>query len=125
MAGGARALLRASAAAVMLLAAAPAEAQGARVLGRVTDGVGNAIPAATVTLVPADSGAAPRTATSGATGGFQFDDVPPGDYTVRAERPGYRPREARVRIRPGEVETPVVRLPRGRGGADAEAGAAG
>ena len=100
--------------AMVILAAAAAHAQATRVLGRVTDGVGNAIAGATVTLVAEDGTQAERAVTSGASGGFQFDDVPPGTWVVRAERPGFAPRQARVRVRPGRVVTTVVRLPRAR-----------
>jgi hypothetical protein len=83
-------------------------AQDARVLGRVTDGVGNPVASAAITLV-AEGGAA-QTTVSGATGGFQFQAVAPGTYTLRAERGGYGPREQRITVRAGRVVTPVVRL---------------
>ena len=84
-------------------------AQDARVLGRVTDGVGNPVAQATVTLVRED-GAAARETTSGQSGGFQFESVAPGTYTLRAVRDGYAVREQRITVRPGRVVTPVVRL---------------
>jgi protocatechuate 3,4-dioxygenase beta subunit len=84
-------------------------AQDARVLGRVTDGVGNPVAHATVTLVD-EGGAASRAATSGASGGFQFEGVAPGTYTLRAAREGFAVREQRITVRPGRVVTPVVRL---------------
>jgi hypothetical protein len=83
-------------------------AQDARVLGRVTDGVGNPVANAAITLV-ADGGAAQSTV-SGATGGFQFQAVPAGTYTLRAQRDGYGVREQRITVRAGRVVTPVVRL---------------
>jgi hypothetical protein len=85
-------------------------AQEARVLGRVTDGVGNGLAEARVTLVPDDSGSARQETVSGRSGGFQFDVVAPGTYTLRAERDGYTVREQRITVRPGRVVTPVVRL---------------
>jgi hypothetical protein len=84
-------------------------AQDARVLGRVTDGVGNPVAHATVTLV-GESGAAAQATTSGPSGGFQFQGVAPGTYTLRAEREGFAVREQRVTVRAGRVVTPVVRL---------------
>jgi protocatechuate 3,4-dioxygenase beta subunit len=84
-------------------------AQDARVLGRVTDGVGNPVAQATVTLV-GEGGAAARATTSGASGGFQFSGVAPGTYTLRAVRQGFAVREQRVTVRAGRVATPVVRL---------------
>lgn len=101
------------AAAVALLLAWPAAAQDGRVLGRVTDGAGNAIAGAVVTM--ADSGGAPRTTATGSTGGFQFDGVPAGEYTLRVAGEGFAPRERRVVVRPGRPTTTVVRLTRGRG----------
>ncbi len=85
-------------------------AQDARVLGRVTDGVGNPVPNAAVTLVADRGGAAAQTAVSGPTGGFQFQAVAPGTYTLRAARDGFAAREQRITVRPGRVVTPVVRL---------------
>jgi protocatechuate 3,4-dioxygenase beta subunit len=84
-------------------------AQDARVLGRVTDGVGNPVAQASVTLV-GENGAAAQATTSGASGGFQFQGVAPGTYTLRAEREGFAVREQRVTVRAGRVATPVVRL---------------
>ena len=87
-----------------------AAAQDARVLGRVTDGLGNPVADAAVTLAADSGGTAARRAVSGRTGGFQFQAVPPGTYTLRAERAGYAVREQRITVRPGRVVTPVVRL---------------
>lgn len=84
-------------------------AQDARVLGRVTDGVGNPVAQATVTLM-GEGGAAVQATTSGASGGFQFSRVAPGTYTLRAVRAGFAVREQRVTVRAGRVATPVVRL---------------
>lgn len=85
-------------------------AQDARVLGRVTDGVGNPVANAAVTLVADGGGAAAQSTVSGQTGGFQFQAVPPGTYTLRAQRDGYGVREQRITVRAGRVVTPVVRL---------------
>jgi hypothetical protein len=84
-------------------------AQDARVLGRVTDGIGNPVAQATLTLVR-DDGSASQSATSGQGGGFQFQGVAPGTYTLRAVHDGYAVREQRITVRPGRVVTPVVRL---------------
>jgi protocatechuate 3,4-dioxygenase beta subunit len=84
-------------------------AQDARVLGRVTDGVGNPVAQASVTLV-GENGAAAQATTSGPSGGFQFQAVAPGTYTLRAVREGFAVREQRITVRAGRVATPVVRL---------------
>jgi protocatechuate 3,4-dioxygenase beta subunit len=94
----------------LLVLARPAAAQAGRVLGRVTDGIGNPVAHAQVTLVAADSARAARTAVTGETGGFEFGAVPPGRYTVRAAAPGFRDRELRVELQPAEVETVIARL---------------
>jgi hypothetical protein len=87
-----------------------AAAQAGRVIGRVTDGAGNAVADAKVALV-AENGAAPmRADTTGETGGFEFARVTPGTYTLRVERAGYRVRELRVDLAPDEMETLIARL---------------
>ena len=89
----------------------PAAAQNGRVIGRVTDGVGNAVPAAQVVLVAHDSGTAARKeTTTGETGGFEFARLTPGRYTVRVERAGYRAREMQVHLPPDGRETLIARL---------------
>jgi protocatechuate 3,4-dioxygenase beta subunit len=91
-----------------------AAAQAGRVIGRVTDGVGNAVRDARVVLVAADSSAESsagvRRETTGETGGFEFARVDPGSYTLRVERAGYRRHEVRVDLRPGGRELLVARL---------------
>ncbi len=90
------------------------EQQAARVLGRVTDAVGNPVAEARVTLVP-QGAAAPRHETvSGVTGGFGFAGVQPGTYTLRATRGGFSVGERRVTVRAGQVVSQVVRLQPGR-----------
>ena len=87
-----------------------ATAQHGRVIGRVTDGVGNAVPAAQVVLVAHDSGAARTETVTGETGGFEFARLTPGRYTVRVERAGYRVHELQVQLPPGGRETLIARL---------------
>ncbi|HEY0017905.1 MAG TPA: carboxypeptidase-like regulatory domain-containing protein [Longimicrobium sp.] len=93
----------------MMAGADEGAAQDARVLGRVTDGVGNPVANAAVTLVP-EGGGAGQSAVSGPTGGFQFQAVAPGTYTLRAERGGFAVQEQRITVRAGRVVTPVLRL---------------
>ena len=94
-------------------------AQDARVLGRVTDGVGNPVANAAVTLVP-EGGRGGESTVSGTTGGFQFLAVAPGTYTLRVQRDGFAAQEQRITVRAGRVVTPVLRLTgggrAGRGG---------
>ncbi|HST57379.1 MAG TPA: carboxypeptidase-like regulatory domain-containing protein [Longimicrobium sp.] len=98
----------------VLAGAAPAEGQAARVLGRVTDGVGNPVAEARVTLVAQGAGAATHETVSGPTGGFQFAGVAPGVYTLRATRDGVGVQERRVTVRAGQVVSQIVRLLPGR-----------
>jgi protocatechuate 3,4-dioxygenase beta subunit len=99
----------------LLAFTAPAAAQAGRVIGRVTDLAGNPVAHAQVALVPADSGAARRTAVTGETGGFDFASVPPGRYTLHASAPGFRERQLRVELRPDGRETVIARLRTQRG----------
>jgi len=41
-----------------------------------------------------------RTLTTDSTGGYQFDNLPPGEYIATASKPGYEPHEFRVTIHP-------------------------
>ncbi|HEX6042778.1 carboxypeptidase-like regulatory domain-containing protein [Longimicrobium sp.] len=103
---------------LVLGGAGPLWGQDARVLGRVTDGVGNPVAEARVTLVPQGAAEGARETVSGNTGGFQFAGVAPGTYTLRATRDGYTVQERRVTVRPGQVTSQVVRLQRGRAARD-------
>lgn len=111
---GAPALLLAGA----LLAGEPVAAQGAaaepaRVVGRVTDGVGNPVKGATLELV-ADADGTRATASSGETGGFEFPRVRAGTYTLRTARAGFTEGSTKVTVAPGERRTVIARLRPGR-----------
>jgi hypothetical protein len=56
--------------------------------GNVTDAQGAAIPATAVTLTSKDTGATRKVLTD-AQGVYQFQQVAPGLYTVKAEKPGF------------------------------------
>ncbi|MFN9896990.1 MAG: carboxypeptidase-like regulatory domain-containing protein, partial [Acidobacteriota bacterium] len=56
--------------------------------GTVTDSQGGAIPATAVSLISKDTGAT-RKVLADDQGGYQFLQVPPGAYTVKAEKPGF------------------------------------
>jgi hypothetical protein len=87
----------------------PLAGQDARVLGRVTDGVGNPVPGAQVTLVAHEGGAAQQ-AVAGTSGGFEFTGVEPGIYTLRAVRQGHPAFERRIVVRRGQVVSQVLRM---------------
>ncbi|TAK17236.1 MAG: hypothetical protein EPO35_03490, partial [Acidobacteria bacterium] len=78
------------AAAILLIAAANANAQGmGSIFGKVTDSTGGVMPGVTVTV----SGTAlqqPLTAVTGATGTYQFPTVPIGTYSVSFELDGFK-----------------------------------
>lgn len=90
-------------AAVALSLAAPAEAQFARssLRGDVTDPDGAALPGVTVVVVNEGSGYSRQTVTS-ASGGYDFNGLTPGVYTVTFTLQGFDTREqAGVRLAVG------------------------
>jgi|GEM_PF-2287908 len=95
---------------------AAAQEQG-RIVGRVTDGVGNPVAGARVTLVDADSTREARTVVTGETGVFEFAGLPAGGYRVRVASGRYSAREMAVLVEPGELESVVARLREGHRGA--------
>jgi Carboxypeptidase regulatory-like domain len=60
--------------------------------GTVTDQSGAVVPNATITATNPDTGQA-RTATTGADGTYTFSLLPPGNYKVKFEAPGFKPVE--------------------------------
>lgn len=97
--------------AIAVAVARPLAAQDtARIVGRVTDGAGNAVAGARVVLVAPEAASPAVSTTTGETGGFQFAGLSAGTYTVRAERPGFAAREQRVTVEAGERLTVVARL---------------
>src|SRR6185295_17243854 len=88
--------LRTCLAAFVLLVAicATVAAQGRATLrGSVNDEVGAVIVGATVTLTDA-AGGSPKTAQSGADGGFVFNNLTPGKYMIHGEAAGFSASEA-------------------------------
>ena len=82
-----------------MLIATAASAQNATVNGRVTNAEGGRIANADVTLRLLPAPGAPamanmpgmneRTTRSGADGTFTFDQVPPGQYVLQVDAPGF------------------------------------
>lgn len=56
--------------------------------GSITDAQGGAIPAAAVTMTSKDTGSS-RKVLSDNQGNYQFQQMAPGPYTVKAEKPGF------------------------------------
>ncbi|HEX5701731.1 MAG TPA: carboxypeptidase regulatory-like domain-containing protein [Pyrinomonadaceae bacterium] len=86
---------------VAICATASAQTR-ATLRGSVNDEVGAVIVGATVTLTDA-SGGAPKTAQSGADGGYVFNGLTPGKYMIHAEAAGFSASE------PVEVEVTTAR----------------
>lgn len=81
---------------VILLAPAAAWAQGettSAILGQVMDSTSAAVPGATVTIVNRDNGLK-RIAKTDEAGRFNFSQLLPGSYSVRAEAQGFQPAQA-------------------------------
>ena len=90
--------------ALLLVAAIPAMAQTtASVTGTVTSG-GSPLPGVTVTIEsPQMQGT--RTAVSGGAGGYSFNGVPPGTYTVKFELSGMQSVTKKVSVGVTQVGT--------------------
>ncbi len=98
--------------AALLAAAGAAQGQGgARVMGRVTDGVGRPLAGVRVAVVQESAPSVRRTAVSGETGGFQVEGLPPGTYRLRVEGDTTAgAHEARVTVAEGERRSVVMRV---------------
>ena len=91
----------------MFLLPIPAIGQSApgSIKGALTDESGAVIPAATVTLT---GNGAPRTAQSQADGTYTFTGLPPGQYTVTLNYPGFAPFSRPVTVTAGgTVQVPI------------------
>src|SRR5579862_9894405 len=74
---------------VCFLAAIPALAQNAALVGTVRDSQQGIIAGAMVTLTNVDTGVSATTHTD-EMGNYEFPTVRPGRYSVRAEQPGFK-----------------------------------
>jgi len=61
---------------------------GASLTGNVSDPGGEPVPGASIALISRDTGARWNAVTS-AAGAYGFESVPPGDYILRADAPGF------------------------------------
>ena len=75
----------------VLLVAAPLRSQTgtSTIRGEISDSQGKMVAGATVTLKNASVGFS-RSQTTGAAGGFSFELIPPGDYTLEVEAKGFK-----------------------------------
>jgi carboxypeptidase family protein len=87
--------LRALAIFALAVAAPPAGAQTfGEITGRITDASGAAAPEAVVTATNTNTNAARRTVST-VTGDYGFPSLPPGTYTIKVEKPGFKADESR------------------------------
>ena len=99
----------------LLAAASPLTAQVVTVTvqGRIYDSSGAALPQATVTALNAATGLS-RTTAASALGDYQIPLLPPGDYTVTAEKQGFQKVAKKIHLDIGAVGTLDFNLPLGQ-----------
>jgi hypothetical protein len=81
--------------------------------GRVYDATGAAITGASVSAVNADTGVS-RTTDATSTGDYQITLLPPGDYTVTAQKAGFQKSAKKVHLDLGAAGTVDFNLPVGQ-----------
>ena len=99
----------------LLVVSLPVSAQVVTVTvqGRVYDSTGAAISQATITAVNSATGLS-RTTTADAMGDYQIPLLPPGDYTVTAEKTGFQKSAKKTHLDIGAVGTLDFNLPVGQ-----------
>ena len=76
------------------------------IVGLLADSTsGLAIPGASVGAGTDTTHYAPHVTQTDTAGGFLLRDLPPGEYFLSASRPGYARSQAKILIRPGNVDT--------------------
>ncbi len=95
--------------ALMCVSAAFAANTG-RLAGQVLDNDGVALPGVTVQISSLQLIGGTQTAISGVEGEFAFNLLPPGDYTVEAVLPGFRPQSGDVRVSADGTATVTFRM---------------
>ena len=81
--------------------------------GRVYDSSGAAIPEASVIAVNTDTGVS-RQVNASASGDYQIEQLPPGDYTVTAEKSGFQKSAKKVHLALGTAGNVDFNLPVGQ-----------
>jgi len=89
---------------ILVPSAVFAQQTESRILGRLTDDSGGALPGVTVTVTSRETGAV-RTAVSEDDGSFAVTNLGPGTYTVAAELSGFAPQTRDVTLGLAQVET--------------------
>jgi hypothetical protein len=88
----------------LLAAMVPVAAQTSSLQGTITDAQGAAVPEAVVTATNLGTSAA-RMAVADTTGTYSFVQMPPGNYKVEVQRPGFRTALQQVRL---QINTPAT-----------------
>jgi hypothetical protein len=83
---------------VLALVLAQASPRGVVVAGVVQDQTGAVLPGAQVTISVAGSSAPALSATTDQSGAFRVERVPPGEYDIKAEFPGFAPKTTHIRV---------------------------
>src|SRR5215470_16781270 len=85
---------------IALLASPQAQspARGVSISGTVQDQTKAILPNAQVVLLLSGNESPVQTGMTDGTGSFHFDPVAPGDYSVRAEFPGFKAVAVKVRV---------------------------
>ena len=91
-------------AAALTMSPVSAQQTESRIIGKLVDDSGAALPGATVTVTSKQTGA-PRVVVSEGDGSFAVTNLGPGGYTVLVELPGFGPKTRDVVLGLGQVET--------------------
>jgi len=75
---------------LLVMFAGLAQAQTATVTGTITDSTGAVVPGTSITIVNVATGAQ-RSVTANASGLYTVPLLPPGEYRITVEQPGFRP----------------------------------
>ena len=94
----------------LLCVSAAFAANTGRLAGQVLDNDGVALPGVTVQISSAQLIGGPQSAVSGVEGEFAFNLLPPGDYTVEAVLPGFRPAAGELRVQADGTATVTFRM---------------
>ncbi len=87
----------------------PLSAQNSSLQGLITDDHGAGIPGAVVSIVNLET-KTPRKEVSTATGGYSFQQVPPGPYSIEVQKPGFKTHLGKLTLQVSSQETLNIKL---------------
>ncbi|MCX6591932.1 MAG: TonB-dependent receptor [Acidobacteria bacterium] len=87
-----------------LIAMLPLAAQSSSLQGTITDGQKAAIAESIISITNTDTAAA-RKALASATGAYSFVQLPPGNYKLEVQKPGFRTFTTQIRL---QINTPAT-----------------